>query len=159
MTIEIEYAETIIVWVHYRDKWNWYVTDKELWFLDLIKYEQAFIDAGYELHNQGDFSDRFDIPIVNRQTAADFIEHIEEFKVTTNQLSKFLLKEPNKEEIDKYKPVLFVDFDTETLISSFPEPASYEEYVPENWESVYKDFLEDVPTNERYWVIGGKSYF
>ncbi|KKI89761.1 hypothetical protein WQ54_24780 [Bacillus sp. SA1-12] len=159
MTIDIEYAETIIVGVLYREKWNWYVTDKEMWFLDLIKFEKAFIDAGYELYNPGDYSDRFDIPIINRHTVANFIEYIEEYKVTTTQLAKMLLEESDKDEIDKYKPSLFVNFDTETLISNFPEPASFENYIPDHWKGLYKDFLEDIPVDERYWIVDEQSYF
>ncbi|MGM7723474.1 hypothetical protein [Metabacillus sp. Hm71] len=151
MAIEIVYAETIIVGVLYKNNWYWYVTDKEIWFLDLKKLEKAFIDAGYEINIEGDYSDRFNIPIVNRQTAEEFINHLEEYKVTTNQLRKMMLEELSVDELDKYHPALFVNFDTETLISNFPEPASFEAYVPENWKGLYRDFIEDVPMNERYW--------
>ena len=33
------------------------------------------------------------------------------------------------------------------------EDASYEDYAPVGWEAQYKDFLELIPSKERYWVV------
>jgi len=32
----------------------------------------------------------------------------------------------------------------------FPEPASYEEYVPEEWQGKYEDFTELIPESQKY---------
>lgn len=34
----------------------------------------------------------------------------------------------------------------------YPEPASYEEYVPNHWIGVYEDFTNLVPTNQTFWI-------
>ena len=34
----------------------------------------------------------------------------------------------------------------------FPEPASYENYVPKRLSGTYEDFTEFIPTSEKYWI-------
>ena len=80
MKIQIEYGETIIVAVVFHNKWSWYVTEKEYWFLDLTKLEKAFLIKGYGLPNLGDYSDRFDIGILDENSADKFLNEISEFK-------------------------------------------------------------------------------
>jgi len=45
-----------------------------------------------------------------------------------------------------------VDFDEKTFYLLFPEPASFEEYVPSGWKGTYEDFTGLIPKIEKYWV-------
>lgn len=41
----------------------------------------------------------------------------------------------------------------------FPEPASFEHYMPQDWIGSYADFLDRVPEEQRYWEMDGSSLF
>lgn len=40
--LEPIYAENVIVGVIHKKQFQWYVTDRELWYLDYVKFAQAF---------------------------------------------------------------------------------------------------------------------
>lgn len=48
-------------------------------------------------------------------------------------------------------PAIFVDFDARVLYSYFPEPAGFENYVPDNWIGLYHYFHDNIPR-------GGKDH-
>ena len=48
-------------------------------------------------------------------------------------------------QISDVLPSLYVNFDEEELTSCYPEPASYENFVPCNWIGKYDDFINDIP--------------
>lgn len=156
------FPQEIIVGVLYKKKWAWYITDKDYWFLDLIKLGEAFIAKGYDI-DLYDFSDRFNIGILNEETAELFLDCIKNYRIETRNLSKmiqeFFETTNDLEEILDLTPSLFVDFDTKRLISMFTEPASFEQYVPEGWLGVEGNFLSEVPEIERYWIVNGRDYF
>lgn len=81
-----QYAENIIVLVKYMESHKWFVTDKEIWFLDLKKRITAYIEKGFHFPNPNDFSERFDIPIVNENTAQEFLKHISTLSGNTRSL-------------------------------------------------------------------------
>ncbi|GGE23467.1 hypothetical protein GCM10011571_26970 [Marinithermofilum abyssi] len=146
----------------YKRDWHWYVTEKDWWFLDKVKQKNAFIDLGYGHHDLGDGSERFGIDVLDETTAKEFLQYIEEYRVESKELSKMILKLKNVnhwDDISDYCPSLLVDFDHQQLYSLFPEPASFENYVPEGWLGVYKNFLDKVPREQRYWIINGEDYF
>ncbi len=164
MKIPIQYGENIIVAVIYNQTWSWYVTDKEYWYLDLTKLEQAYVDKGYELPTAGDYSERFDIAVVNEHSAADFLHNIREYRVSVEELRELLLKLKDDyltqpDSITEYTPSLLVNFDEKRFFSYFPEPASFEHYIPEDWIGKYESFMDQVPPQERYWIVHGKDYF
>ncbi|WP_025682328.1 hypothetical protein [Paenibacillus maysiensis] len=164
MKVNIEYGENIIVAVILNNEWTWYVTEKEYWYLDLIKLENAYLDKGYKLPDQGDYSDRFDIAVLDEKSAYKFLYEISELKVSKVELSELVLKLEYTNSEDKnfltgLTPSLLVDFDNKLLMSYFPEPASFENYTPDGWSGVYENFIVKVPMQERYWVIDGKDYF
>ncbi|MDN4523977.1 hypothetical protein [Fictibacillus fluitans] len=153
-----EYAEMIIVLVRYKSLYQWYVTDKEIWYLDLKKLISSYRQKGFEVHNPDDFSDRFDIAVVNENTAEEFLQRISGFQVSHEELRKMLVQKTYHDVLDM-QPSLYVNFDEKELISSFPEPASYEHYVPYGWLGKYEQFTEEVPINNRYWIINGENLF
>lgn len=164
MKVKIEYGENIIVAVVFRDNWRWYVTEKEYWFLDLVKLEHAYWAKGYQLPDQGSYAYRYHIGILAEHTAESFLNEIREFQVSTAELRDALQNTAGMDAdvenpLTEYAPALFVNFDKRFLVSSFPEPASFEYYVPDGWVGTYDSFLDQVPIDERYWIMNNKNYF
>ena len=153
-----KYAENIIVFVKYKTMYKWYVTDKELWFLDLRKLIATYENNGYQIPNPDDFSERFDIDIVDKKNVSDFLENISEFEVSNECLENMIIhKEYNQ--ISDVLPSLYVNFDEEELTSCYPEPASYENFVPSSWIGKYDNFVNDIPEKFKYWIIDGYNIF
>lgn len=164
LKVRLEYGENILVAVIFRDKWSWYITEKEYWFLDLVKLEQAYLAKGYQLPDQGNYAYRYHIGILDEHTAERFLDEIRDFQVSTVELRELLLHTVEMESdvespLADYLPVLLVHFDEKYLISAFPEPASFEYYVPAGWVGTYESFLDRVPSVERYWITNNKNYF
>lgn len=118
----------------------------------------SYLEKGFVIHNPDDFSDRFDIAVVKEDTAEDFLHKIIDFEVGTEDLRKILEQEAYSH-ISDMLPSLYVDFDGKELTSYYPEPASYELYVPNGWLGKYEQFLGNVPEDYRYWVIHGVNLF
>jgi hypothetical protein len=145
MKTEPVYAENTIVGVWFMGVWHWYVTEREYWFLNV------------------EMEERFGIRVLNEETAAVFLQAIQEEQVSAAELKSVLqqFRESHHESDEwlKYVPSFLVDFDRQLFFSMFPEPASFEHYMPDGWTGSYMDFLDKVPENERYWKIAGKSLF
>jgi hypothetical protein len=101
--------------------------------------------------------------VLNEETASAFLQAIQEEQVTAielrSELHHFRETDPTGDEWFKYVPSFLVDFDKRLFFSMFPEPASFEHYMPDGWIGSYKDFLDMVPEKERYWMVQGKSLF
>ncbi len=88
---EPEYAEKIVVGIVFRQTFAWYVTDKVYWYLDYTKYDRALLASGYNKPIASDYSHRFDIAILNEDTAQHFLSQIEDLRVPANALSEMML--------------------------------------------------------------------
>ncbi|GIP24680.1 hypothetical protein [Paenibacillus sp. J22TS3] len=140
-----EYAQIIIVGVTFRGTWSWYVSEREYWFLNV------------------EMEDRFGIEVLDETTAEQFLNRIDDCRVTSLELSQTLeaLREAfaSFDEVLEFIPAIYVNFDEKLLCSQFPEPMSFEHYVPEGWTGLYQDFMERVPKAQRYWLLGGADFF
>ena len=147
----------------FQSEWRWYVTDRELWFLDLNKLSNIFTDKGYDMNSEDDDSERFGIKVLNEQTAKLFLANIQEYRVETNDLRQKIIENyscaENYDGILDLCPALLIDFDKKALLSLYPEPASYEDYVPDGWVGKYEDFTIKIPDVQKYWIINGRDYF
>ncbi|MGQ8871271.1 hypothetical protein [Paenibacillus sp. TSA_86.1] len=145
MKTEPVYAENTIVGVWFQSRWRWYVTEREYWFLNV------------------EMEERFGIHVLNEETAAVFLQAIQEEQVSSGELRSVLLQFREMHHVGdewlKYVPSFLVDFDRRLFFSMFPEPASFEHYMPDGWTGSYRDFLEQVPEDERYWKLEDKSLF
>lgn len=164
LKVNIEYGENIIIAVIFKKNWSWYVTEKDYWFLDLVKLENAYLNKGYQLHDQGDYSDRFNIAVLDENSVENFLDEISEFQVSKDELKEIILMTDGtntgvENYLLQYMPALLVDFDNRILSSNFPEPASFECYVPDGWIGKYEDFLDKVSIEEKYWLINSRDYF
>ncbi|MGJ7923235.1 hypothetical protein [Neobacillus sp. LXY-4] len=153
-----KYAETIIVLVKYKKSYKWFITDKEIWFLDLKKLISSYLEKGFKIHNPDDFSERFDIAVVNEDTVEEFLQKIGKLEVSNEELRKILVQRAYSH-ISDMLPSLYVDFDEKKLTSFYPEPASYELYVPNGWLGKCEQFMGHIPEDNRYWIVNGDNLF
>ncbi|MES5894465.1 hypothetical protein [Bacillus cereus group sp. RP43] len=156
MILEPLYAENIVVAVIYNNEFRWYVTDKELWFLDYSKLDNAYKNLGVSIENNYEMEERNGIKVLDNENVEVFLLRINKYNVTKEELNYLLLeniKSKNEgEDLLDFSPVLFINFDDKILYSMFPEPASYEEYVPKDWIGKYESFTEFIPESEKYWI-------
>ncbi|PEP88846.1 hypothetical protein [Bacillus toyonensis] len=156
MILEPLYAENIIVAVIYKNEFKWYVTDKELWFLDYIKLDNAYKNLGVSIEDNDEPGERNGIQVLNNENVEVFLLRINKYNVTKEELTYLLLENIKSkhagEDLLDFSPVLLINFDNKILYSMFPEPASYENYVPKDWIGTYEDFTKFIPTAEKYWI-------
>ncbi|GAA0134932.1 hypothetical protein YSY43_17720 [Paenibacillus sp. YSY-4.3] len=145
MKLMPEYAQILIVGVVFQNSWTWYITEREYWFLNI------------------EMEERFGIEVLDESTAETFLHKIEEYKVSTLELTDMIVELKNVfqyyDEVLEFLPTIYVDFDKREFYSSFPEPMSFEDYVPEGWIGEYKSFYELVPVEERYWLVDNENLF
>lgn len=148
------YAENIIVTIIYNGNHSWYITDKEIWYMDYEKRIRKFEESGYAVNI--DYIDdlRKELLILDVSTIGIFKERLIDFKVGTEELKNFLnnIKDKNEDWYYDLSPSLYIDFDKKILYSAYREMDSYENYAPKGWHAEYKEFLENVPLQERYWI-------
>lgn len=144
------YAENLIVAIINNNSMEWYILEKELCFLDYTKLEDACRKKGYEVFE--DDTTRFGIKVVNELTMTLFLDKIEKYKITTEELREMLMNEKDYDEKLAYNLSILIDFDNRILISCYAEYESFEDYVPDGWEGKYQDFEKDIPQNKRYWL-------
>ncbi|MED3916469.1 hypothetical protein [Priestia megaterium] len=151
--LEPIYAENVIVGVIHKKQFQWYVTDRELWYLDYVKFAQAS-----ESHLAADEyiePERKGIEVLNNENAELFLQRIESYKADAATLLKLFenkIESKGEEDVLDFSPSFLVDFDQKAFYSMFPEPASFEEYVPSDWKGMYEDFTDLIPKIEKYWV-------
>ncbi|MEN1988152.1 hypothetical protein [Paenibacillus hubeiensis] len=155
MTNQPVYADIIIVGVYYKNIFNWYLTDKDYWILDLNKRREDFLKAGYSYDLDPILDFRFNIEVVNEETAEEFLNAIDGYKVNLDDIRTIIESGNYGDTILSVAPSLLVHFDHKRLVSNFPETLPFEKYVPNGWSGEYASFEDDIPSNERYWVIQG----
>ncbi|MFC9446975.1 hypothetical protein ACTJJY_21145 [Bacillus sp. 22475] len=156
MVLEPLYAENIVVAVIYNDELKWYVTDKELWFLDYNKLDNAYKNLGINIEGTDETEERNGIKVLDNENVKSFLPRIKKYNTTKEELNYLLLENIKSKnegaDLLDFSPVLLINFDDKILYSMFPEPASYEEYVPKDWDGRYEDFTEFIPESEKYWI-------
>ncbi|MBL1230389.1 hypothetical protein IW492_14235 [Enterococcus sp. BWB1-3] len=155
MNLIPDYTENIIVAVVLEGNLLWYVSDKEIWFLDYQKRIEAFKNKGYSINIDYIDESRKNNLVLDTSNALDFLNLIQENEATVEELRESLLK--SKSDVDDswkydYRPSLYVNFDKKILYSNYSEPSSYEDYAPEFWDSKYKDFENEIPSSKKYWL-------
>lgn len=146
--IEIDLNEQFIIYVVYKGCGKWYISDKEIWYLDYQKRIEAYRKRGYEIKEEYIDEERRDLLYVDEKNALLFLKRIEEDECSTGDLKELFLQ--NQEE-DDYMPSLYVNFDKKLLYSVYMEPASYEHYVPVGWIGKFKKFFDIIPEEKCYW--------
>lgn len=160
MSLNPEYSVDIIVLVKFKDKYTWYLQEKEYWVLDYNKWSIAFDSLGDDDTVYGDDL-RDDFPILDKDNWSSYEKVIKDHLVTKDQLSQMIMENlpiVSWDEKGELFPSLFVNFDKKELFSLFPEPLAFEDFVPDNWVGKFDNFYELIPVTEKYWIINGVDH-
>ncbi len=145
----------IIVLIKIGDNYKWYCSDKILWLMDYAKYSHMFDP------NDNDFSERFDIGLLDETTVELFMSNMEAYHCTVGELKNLFIKSLPLASFDEAYhlfPKLFIDFDARKLYSVYSELLQLQEYAPKGWASSYSEFSMHIPYNEQYWIIDNVDY-
>ena len=132
--IEPKYGENIVVLFKHENKYIWYVSDLEFWYID---YEVA----RYSLDTL--YDERKRSSKLTHDTLPYFLEDMEVYKCDRNELGEAFAKSYQEDRLNAvydFKPSLFIDMDEMELYSQYAEYVSFEEYVSEPWKGQYKSF-------------------
>ncbi|KJD42533.1 hypothetical protein [Paenibacillus terrae] len=161
MLLEPKALENIIVGLLVENSFKWYISPKDLWFLDRKKQEDAFIKKFKELglknigNNIEEDDERKGIAVLDEHSFIEFVPRINKYSVSTDELRESLklnlLTKSKEDTFYTFIPSLYINLDKRELYSLYPEPASYEDFVPNNWIGVYEDFLSMIDSKEKYW--------
>jgi hypothetical protein len=156
-------TDKIVALLRYRSQFHWYRSEREIWVLDWIKWQQDYLDAGHETPVL-DVSDRFGIPVVDENTIHDFFIAVEEYRVGKTALSDALARRMPRAnswwDVGKLFPVVFVDSDRRHVSAFYNDGIRLERYVPDGWTSLFEDFASNsaeivLPFSERFWIQNG----
>lgn len=159
-----KYGENIIVGVMFKKKFQWYCTDKALWKLDYRRLYEAYqeeyrrrgmglMEFTKSVGSFGEFiSNRFRIPVLDKDTAKDFLKQIITDQISSGELGYALMRAESEEAKWSFYPALYVNFDTKELYSMDPEGDNFELYAPAGWRAARADFTRLVPPDECYWA-------
>lgn len=159
-------VELVVVVVKNRGAFRWFRSDRELWILDLQKWRQGFINAGYELPIP-DSEKRFGIPVVNEHTMSQFLDEMKQYEIEKSKLENGLkVRFPEATswwDVGKLFPIMFVDCDKRHVAAFYPDGTRMERYVPDGWTAEFDDFAnnannEDFPIQEKFWIQDGVDW-
>ena len=146
--LKIDLNEQFIVYAIYNGCGKWYISDKEVWYLDYQKRIEAYKKIGYEIKEEYIDERRRDMLCLGEDNVLSFLKKMEADECSDKELKNIYLQ--NQGDND-YKPSLYVDFDKKTFYSMYVEPASYEDYVLVGWKAKYVSFLDLISAEKRYW--------
>ncbi|MFT9846040.1 hypothetical protein [Aneurinibacillus sp. REN35] len=130
--MDITYAQNIIVGIVKENIFSWYILDKD----DLYDF----------------LSDQLDYSTLS--------SHIEGYRTTTEYIRNCVIEENYRcaDDTLKFNPSVYMNFDTKCLFSLYPEYTAFEKVAYKDWIGRYVDFTNEVPDENRYWMIDGKNY-
>ena len=156
MKLYPEYSENIIVYLILDNVSNWYVTEKEYWFLDRIAYAQAF-------NVQPTMDDIEFTNLLVEGNPSKLISDINSFKVDILALRELIEIYPPLNEdqsLLEMRPSLYINFDKKELYSLFPEPSGeFERFAPKGWTAKYDSFYSKIPNEDTFWLKNGTNLF
>ncbi|MDR2356684.1 MAG: hypothetical protein LBD92_01160 [Oscillospiraceae bacterium] len=149
-----QYAENIIVGTICNAVFDWYVTDIDVWYMDLHILQEGYRQQGYEINIDNPLSIRCGVPILDKDGFLILKERMTDYLYTVEDLRTVLLM--LKEESEDWKfdmtPSIYINFDTNSLYTAYRETISFQSYVPRNWSGICREFLDVIPLTKRYWV-------
>lgn len=162
--MEPKLAENAIAFVIYKKQYQWYCAETSLWKLDYRRlyddYRNLYrrrggSDAAFvrDVGSFGEFiSSRFRIPVVDRDTAKEFLKQLATHQTSAGELAYLWTRADSAEIRLALMPSFYVDFDNRIFYSQYREQdGDFENYAPRGWRSAYADFLHLIPEAEQYW--------
>lgn len=149
MKLVPEYSVNIVVCVVWNEQVQWYVTEKEEWFLNIVSFAKAF-------GSEPSAEDIAHTTALERGDPSFFFAQIRDFKAKREELKEWIsIFKAGSEEWAEFLPSLYVNFDQKQMYNCFPEPGGmFQDHLPKNWTGAYCTFYdieENIPFNERFW--------
>jgi hypothetical protein len=154
-------TEEAIVVIRLNGQFRWFKSNRELWVLDRNKWEDEYINAGFELP-EPDLSERFGIRILDQSTAERFLKEMKRFEISREDLTNGLIRRfPSSQswwDVSDLFPIMLVDFDRKHVCAFYFEGIPMERYMPNGWTSDFEDFAtkypdEYFPRREKFWIV------
>ena len=153
-----KYAENIIVGIQTDFNFEWFVTEKEDWILDIEKYFNSRSSSGFTLDQEFILACRGGISIIDVSTIDEYIGNsMSDYRVSKDQLREQLIQSTTRQEILSMVPSLYIDFIEKKLYSLYPEFFSFEEYIPDGWQGTFEEFLDVIDDEVKYWIFNKKD--
>lgn len=147
--------EVALVGVTRKGEFQYYVLPELLCYLDYLKFlvpDHTFTSV--EGLTGGGVECRFNIYIVDEAHEEEYFKHLEPYKRSCERLQEELLMCICQDERFDYWPTILMDFDRHDFRSYFPEPKSFECFVPDGWTTSYQSIdEEDIPPDKRFWRL------
>ena len=105
--IEIDLNEQFIIYIVYKGCGKWYISDKEIWYLDYQKRIEAYRKRGYEIKEEYIDEERRDLLYVDEKNALLFLKRIEEDECSTGDLKEL------------FRNITYYDLPYKTLTKSY----------------------------------------
>lgn len=144
MKVEPNYLETVVVLVKYKDQYTWYVSEKEMWIMDLLALDNAFrrkFNQPEVTETEADYEERVGCEILSEHNIEQFQQAMKDYEVRYDDLADYfrLYSEVYGDGADAGVDISFyIDFDSRTFYSFFRDPGSYEQFVPAGWSGIYE---------------------
>lgn len=152
MKVEPNYPETVVVLVKYKDQYTWYVSEKEMWIMDLLALDNAFrrkFNRPEVTETEADYEERVGCEILSEKNIGQFQQAMKDYEVSYDDLADYfrLYSEVYGDGADtEVDTSFYIDFDSRTFYSFFRDPGSYEQFVPTGWSGIYElDAAKIVP--------------
>jgi hypothetical protein len=138
MKVEPNYPGDVIILIKNKGEYSWFVSDKELLIMDLVKLENAYRRKQNfpEVKSTQANDERKGFEILTEQNVDQFLEVIKDYRVDYSELKEFcdLYNEVYSDcQPERAEPTFYIDFDEKSFHSYFDEPGSYEYFIPDNW--------------------------
>ena len=162
MNLEQNSGPLVVVAVRLRSDIRWFRSERDLWVLDVNKWRDEFIAAGYDMPPFND-DYRFGIQCVDEKNADRFLAHISGDEVARDDLSIELAGRYQTAtswwDVSDLFPIMFVDFDNSKVAGFYHDGVAMEKYLPDGWEGEFIDFANEYPESvfpktEKFWVKG-----
>lgn len=156
MYLQPEGYENIVVLVKDNEEYEYYVSDKELWILDLRKLKEAFEKSGYNTNTSSFEGERTGFDVLTKEQYGIYKNKIEKYKVSYDELKDyyelFRSAQQPEDDVREILPIFYIDFDKHIFYSFYTEPGSYEEYIPDGWQGYLINGCDKViPSSVVYW--------
>jgi hypothetical protein len=151
----------------YKNVVHWLLSDRDNFVLDLKKWRDEFVSAGYQVPELAVVAaQRSGIVVVDQSTAEEFLTSPEVHKLTLQFLRQNLLERfPSAKswwDVGFLFPIAFIDFDNKRFAGFYESGPRLERYVPDGWVGEFADFAntfseEVFPTADKFWIVDGRD--
>lgn len=166
-TPELLDAQHAVAVVRHNGVIRWLLLDHDNLVLDLKKWRDEFVAAGYLVPDLSvAAAQRSGIAVVDQNTVEEFLSAPEAHKLSLQFLRQALLERfPSAQswwDVGFLFPIAFIDFDNKRFAGFYQNGPRLERYVPDGWVGEFVDFAntyseEVFPAADKFWIVDGRN--